>query len=224
MYTHMNQIKEEVYGTLLTENTLGTHHDHFLNFHFDFDVDGHDNSFVESKLLAKSASDKRSPRKNYWTVVPKTAKTESDARIHLGSGAAELSVVNPNKKTKIGNQVGYRLLPGTVANNIIPDGDYPEFRCGFNKYNVWVTRYNKSEKWAGGVYTDQSRGVDNLATWSLRNREIENKDIVVWYTLGFHHVPSQEDFPIMPTVISGFEIKPTNFFEHNPTLGLKIHG
>ena len=168
IYTHTVQIKENVHGTLLAENTIGVYHDHFLTYYLDLDVDAEDNSIVKNNLETIKLINHSSPRKSYWTIVSEIAKTESDARIQFGLKLAELVVVNPNKKTKVGNNVGYRLIPGSATRPLLLYNDYPQIRGAFTNKDVWVTLYNKSEKWAGGLYVDQSQEDDTLAVWSLR--------------------------------------------------------
>ncbi|KAL0292917.1 UNVERIFIED_CONTAM: Primary amine oxidase [Sesamum angustifolium] len=158
-YTHKDQIQEEPYGTIVAENTIGTRHSHFLSFHLDLDIDGGANSLVKAHLQTVRLTSGSSPRKSYWKVVEEVAKTESDAKIRLGTGATEIIVVNPNKKTKVGNNIGYRLIPGSVAGPLLWEDDNEQIRGAFSNYNVWVTPYNKSEKWAAGVYIDQAPGM-----------------------------------------------------------------
>ncbi|KFK31964.1 hypothetical protein AALP_AA6G182600 [Arabis alpina] len=225
-YQNKNQVKkdkngneEELHGILLSENVIGVIHDHYVTFYLDLDVDGPENSFVKVNLKRQETEPGESPRKSYMKTVRNVAKTEKDGQIKLSLyDPSEFHIINSNKTTRVGNPTGYKVVPRATAASLLDHDDPPQKRGAFTNNQIWVTPYNKSEQWAGGLLTYQSHGDDTLAVWSDRDRDIENKDIVVWYTLGFHHVPCQEDFPIMPTVSSSFDLKPTNFFERNPIL------
>ncbi|WVZ62620.1 hypothetical protein U9M48_012348 [Paspalum notatum var. saurae] len=232
-YTHADQIVGvDAHGALVAENTVGVYHDHFVTYHLDLDVDGTDNSFVKNTFVATrntrdpATGGAATPRRSYWTVRREVAETEADARVDVnGAPPAELLVVNPSRRTKLGNVAGYRVVPaGATAASLLADDDYPQRRASYTKKQVWVTPYDRAEKWASGMYAEQSHGDDDLAAWSARNRAIKDTDIVLWYTVGLHHLPCQEDFPVMPTVSGGFELRPSNFFERNPLIRTRPPG
>ncbi|XP_031398016.1 primary amine oxidase-like isoform X2 [Punica granatum] len=213
------QQEDAMTGPLVSENVIGVVHDHFINYYLDMDIDDLNNSFVKVHLEKQETEPGTTPRKSYLKAKRYVAKTENDAKIKLKLyDPSEFHVVNPSRKSRLGNPTGYKVVPGGTAASLLDLQDPPQIRGAFTNNQIWVTPYNRTEQWAGGLLVYQSRGDDTLAVWSNRDRPIENKDIVLWYTLGFHHIPCQEDFPIMPTVSSSFDLKPVNFFERNPIL------
>ena len=212
--------KEDTYGRFIAENTVGVDHDHYFSFRLDFDVDGTANSFVRDRLRVERLP-ASSPRKSLWVAEPEVAKREEQAKLRMSMEQPEIwRVVNPNVKSTLGYPVGYELMPEENAMSLLVPEDYPQQRAGFTDYQVWVTPYDEKERYAAGDYPMQSKGGDGLPTWTKKNREIENTDIVLWYTMGFHHVPHAEDWPVMPTIWHEFELRPVNFFSHNAALDL----
>ena len=208
------------YGRFIAENNVGIDHDHFFSFRLDFDVDGTANSFVRDKFQVKRLP-AENLRKSLWVAEPETAKTEEQAKARMSMEHPEgWRVINPNVKGSLGYPVGYELMPGDNAMSLLLPDDYPQKRAGFTDYQVWVTPYRTNERYAAGDYPFLSKGGEGLPTWTKANRPIENTDIVLWYSVGFHHVPHSEDWPVMPTVWHEFELKPVNFFAQNPALDL----
>ncbi|WRX17192.1 Copper amine oxidase [Theobroma cacao] len=135
----MNQVEgqEHLFGTLLSENVIGVIHDHCITFYLDMDIDGSDNSFVKIPL--------RESHQEKAKAVRNVAKTEKDAQVQLKLyDPSEFHVINPTKKTRVGNSVGYKVVPGGTAFSLLDHEDPPQRRGAFTNNQIWVTPYNKS--------------------------------------------------------------------------------
>jgi primary-amine oxidase len=126
-------------------------------------------------------------------------------------------VVNPERLNAVGEPVGYRLVPhGNVQAMAGADASISK-RTAFMTKHLWVTPYHDREMHAAGDFPAQNPG-DGLSTWTEADRPIEETDIVLWYTLGSHHAPRPEDWPVMPVSHASFMLQPVGFFSQNPAL------
>ncbi len=91
-------------------------------------------------------------------------------------------------------------------------------RAEFADHNIYVTKYHDGELYAGGKYTNQSRGGAGVRAWANRKENVVDEDIVVWIQFGLQHVVRIEDFPVMPCEVIKVQLKPVNFFDKNPAL------
>ena len=208
------------FGHMIAPHTIGINHDHYFCYRLDLDVDGRENSLLIDHLRTRRLG-RRSLRKSVWVVDSVISPTEKAAKSRINLEKPALwRVINPTRTNPLGNPVSYQVKPGTNAVSLLTPDDFPQRRAGFTDFHLWVTPYDPFERYAAGTYPNQSKGGDGLPHWTSADRRIENSDIVVWYTLGFHHVVRAEDWPILPTVWHAFELKPFDFFEHNPALDL----
>lgn len=93
-------------------------------------------------------------------------------------------------------------------------------RAGFIDHHLWVTPYSARERYAAGEYPTLSEPGEGLPQWTRTNRSIDRTDLVLWYTMGMHHLVRAEDWPVMPVLWHEFELRPFDFFDRNPAVDL----
>lgn len=212
------------YGTLIAPHLVAPNHDHFFNFRLDFDIDGQENMFMRTALVPAENLPADLPRRSMWVTKNEMPMTEMAARYKVNPATpAMYHIMNMGKESALGHNPGYMILPeNSVAFSPLDvENDPPARRNAYIAYNFWNTPYNREERYAGGEYAFQSDGTDGLAAWVEQDRNIHGTDIVTWYTMGFHHVPHMEDWPVMSTMWRGFTLMPYNFFPRNPAMTIR---
>lgn len=203
---------DDPYGWRVAPDLVGVNHDHWFCFRLDLDVDGPGNRFVMDRLEVRQFAGQR---RSGWVLQPRVAETEKDARLVIDWRRPALWRIESASRPA----TGYHLKPATNAIPLLDQDDPLRLRAGFLSRHLWVTPYSPAEMFASGPYPWRSAG-DGVSKWTEADRPIRDTDIVLWYTLGFHHVVRKEDWPVMPASRVGFELRPFDFFDRNPALGV----
>jgi primary-amine oxidase len=204
--------EESPYGTTVAPGINGMYHQHFFCARLDLDIDGASNSVYEVHSEFHDES---------FTQIERQLRTEDeDAGLIDPLSARYWKVVNPSRRNALGNPVGYKLVPaGNVRMFMSPDSSMGR-RMAFCQRHLWVTPNDPRERFPGGDYMNLSSAAQGLPEWTAAGESVEDRDVVLWYVFGTHHVPRPEDWPVMPVERIGFALKPLGFFDRNPSINL----
>lgn len=210
----------DAHGRFLDRNVIGVNHDHYFSYRLDLDVDGADNRFVADRLVTRELPADH-PRRSLWVQEPHAAQTEQDAQLDINLAQPALwRILSTSRRNAVGYPTSYQLMPGRNANHLFVADDYSLRRAGFIDHHLWVTPYDPDERFAAGDHPTLSEPGMGLPAWTEANRSISDEDLVIWHTVGMHHLPRAEDWPVMPVMWHGFELRPFDFFDRNPALDL----
>jgi primary-amine oxidase len=212
------------FGTLLDHHIVGTTHQHIYNFRLDLDVDGETNSLTELDPVV-APNPRGGPRTSTMQTTQRLVPSEKQAAQKFDASTIRL-LSNPARSNKVGNPVSYQLIPFAGGTHPIARGanfaadEWIYQRLSFMDKQIWVTRYNPDERYPEGKYPNRSNKDTGLGQFSADDQPIVGTDNVVWLTTGTTHVARAEEWPIMPTEWVRMLLKPWNFFDETPTLGL----
>ena len=205
------------WGTVVHPGVLASHHQHIFSLRVDPMIDGHDNRLVYEEAHAMPRSDFNPHGVGYTveeTVVENSCGLDIDYETNRTFKIQNAAVRNPVN----GKPVAYKIQAPPFQKLLADPDSFHHKRAEFADHNIYVTKYQDGELYAGGKYTNQSRGGAGVRAWANRRENVKDTDLVVYVQFGLQHVTRIEDFPVMPCEIIKVALKPVNFFDKNPAI------
>ncbi|KAJ3097383.1 hypothetical protein HDU96_000412 [Phlyctochytrium bullatum] len=212
------------YGGRIGQYSMGSVHDHILNFKLDLDILGTANSFETTEIGVEEVTfpwlleGQKLVQKKLDHVIAQTEfGLETMPPNALGS---HWKFINPAKKNRWGNSRGYRIMAANPMKNIVQGNTLSLKNANWAKYFIAVTKRKDEEQSASDNYnyylpTNPPLDFDSY----LNGESIVNEDLVAWVNLGNHHVPRAEDAPVTLTSASrgSIMVTPFHYFDEMAT-------
>ena len=214
--THIAEGQPHPNGALVDQRTYAPFHQHFLVARMDLDIDGSDNTVMRTETVIEPTS---ASNPDGLGLVQENTPFEVEGHDDMEwSTQRAWKVVNENVVNGLGTPVSYKLVPGgAIPSMFAPDAPLLR-RAQVIGHTVWVTPNDAAERWPAGEFVNQSTVDHGLPEWVSAKRAVRNSDVVLWYVFGIHHITRPEDWPVMPSDIVSFWLKPVGFFDRNPAI------
>ena len=210
------QQSEHPYSTEVAPGLAAPIHQHLFSARLDMTVDGLANAVEEVDVNGLPIGPDNPYGNAIAATVTRLTRESQAGRRADGARGRTWRVISTEQANRFGRPTSYTLYPAPA---LLADPDSPlAARAGFAANHLWVTRYDPDQRYPAGDFVNQHPGGAGIPAFVAGDRDIDGTDIVVWHTFGPTHVPRPEDWPVMPVARCGFVLKPTGFFDRNPTL------
>ncbi|KGO56660.1 Copper amine oxidase, N2-terminal [Penicillium expansum] len=205
------------WGTVVAPGVLAVNHQHLFCLRIHPALDGNKNTVAYDDMLPVRDEPELDPFGCAFRVQT-TPVTKSGAYDLDLTKSRTYRIFNTQHINAVsGKPVRYKLHASPSQMLMVGSHTFNYKRGHFSTKPIWVTKYREEELWAAGEFTNQSRQDSGLAVWANRKDSVDNEDIVLWHSFGVTHVTRPEDFPVMPVETMNVSLKPTSFFELNPS-------
>ncbi|KAJ8502416.1 hypothetical protein ONZ45_g11781 [Pleurotus djamor] len=220
--------EEDPYGYKIFHSSMGSLHDHVINFKVDLDVLGTENSLLRTSMAQEEITQPWFDDDWGSTVIQQKVtreyiENEDDALIryppNLQGGYA---IVNKAERNKWGTVRGYSIHPGVnFLHNTVVGSPRLLNNANWARYNLAVSKRKDNEPSSSCIWNLHLPGKPAVDFHQFFDGEnITQEDLVAWVNLGTHHLPQAEDAPNTrtSTATTSFLIAPLNYFNSDVSM------
>ncbi|KAI1611348.1 copper amine oxidase [Exophiala viscosa] len=225
---HTNEYGYRIHDALHTSM-----HDHVVNFKADMDICGTSNTLVRTSIEPLQRTyDWDKPEvsgvRNTMHMVHKSVTHETG--LNWPSNSHDMYLVTaPGSVNKWGETRAYRIQPGTGMGNpahlTILNSTTLGRSALWSANDLWVLKNHPDNEPASAHHLNYLAPLEPLVDFEamVDGEEIEEEDLVVYFNLGSHHVPSSQDIPntLMHTSASSVMFVPFNYFDYDVSRAMR---
>ncbi|TFK18079.1 amine oxidase catalytic domain-containing protein [Coprinopsis marcescibilis] len=220
--------EQKNYGHRIRDFSMGSLHDHVINFKVDLDIAGEANSFLKTSMSQEEvdlpwADDDWGSKVIQQRIKREYVDVEDDARLNYANNfQGSIAIVNKEQTNKWGNPRGYALHPGySPIHNTVVGSKRLEKNANWARNNIAVTKRKENEPSSSSMWNLHLSGAPAVNFDNFFDGDsLDQEDLVMWVNVGTHHLPQAEDSPNTKTNIAttSFLLTPLNYFDSDPSM------
>uniref|UniRef100_UPI00135A54C0 primary-amine oxidase n=1 Tax=Microbacterium sp. 18062 TaxID=2681410 RepID=UPI00135A54C0 len=196
------------------------YHQHLFSARLDMTVDGVANVVNEIDAVRVPVSANNPAGNAFSKKVTPIASEKVSGRLADGAVNRVWQIASTERTTQRGQPTSYVLFPTESPVLLADDASSIAARAAFATKNLFVTKYDPTERYAAGDFVNQHPGGAGIPAFIAGDEPLVGEDVVLWHTFGLTHFPRNEDWPVMPMDYAKFTLKPYNFFDRSPVLNV----